>query len=211
LVPIVLEQSKYGERSYDLFSRMMQDRIVFVNGQIDENVSHLVTAQLLYLDHASPGAPIQMFINSPGGSVDAGRAIADIVSYIESPVMKIGLGHCASMGQYLLTQKTVKRGEGRYVLPHCRFMQHQPLTGVGGQTTDIIIQNRQVQLMKEQFIKNFVEWTGLEETVVRKDMERDYWMYPEEALERGYIDGILTKKQATEEMKIDLSGVRQWN
>jgi ATP-dependent Clp protease protease subunit len=204
IIPTVLEQSKYGERAFDLYSRMMEDRIVFINGQINEQMSNIVTASLLFMENKAPGSPIQMFINSPGGDVDAGYAIYDTMTYITSPVVKIGMGRCASMGQFLLSSKSGREGEKRLALPNTRIMQHQPSGGAGNQCSDIVISAKELVKMKEKFINYFVKWSKQPLETIKKDIERDYWMNPQEALEYGYIDEILYQK----EVKTDTTWAR---
>ena len=195
MIPTVLEQSKYGERAFDLYSRMLEDRIVFVNGQIEEHMAQIVIASLLFLDMKSPGSPIQMFIQSPGGSVDAGHAIYDTMCYIQSPTIQIGMGCVASMAQFLLTAKTGREGQRRVALPNARIMMHQPSTQVGnGQATDIAITAKQIVSMKEKFIKLFSEWTTQSEEKIRKDIERDCWLTSQEALKYGMIDAVVKSK-----------------
>lgn len=212
MIPTVIENDKYGSRAFDLYSRMLEDRVVFVNGEINEIMANLVCAQLLFLDFKSPGSPIQMFINSPGGSVDAGYAIYDTMCYITSPIITIGMGICASMAQFLLSAKTGREGSMRAVLPNTRIMMHQNSGGAGNQCSDILVSAKEMVKMKEKFIKNFSLWSGQTEDKIRKDMDRDYWMSAQEALEYGFVDKIITRKDDYQkDTSIDLKGVREWN
>lgn len=211
MIPTVLEQSKYGERAFDLYSRMLEDRIVFVHGEINDQMANIVNASLLFLEHKQEGAPIQMFIQSPGGSVDAGYSIYDTMTYISAPIIRIGMGACASMGQFLLSSKCGREGERRVALPNTRIMQHQPSGGAGNQCSDIVISAKELVKMKDKFISYFSEWSGKEKDVIRKDMERDYWMSAQEAVEYGYLDAVMTPKgMFQKDTSIDLSGVRKW-
>ncbi len=190
LVPIVIEQTGRGERSYDIYSRLLKDRIVFVDGEIYDVTADLVVAQLLFLESQDPDKDIHLYINSPGGSVTAGLAIYDTIQYIKPNVQTICMGQAASMGALLLTCGT--RGK-RFVLPSSRVLIHQPWGGVSGQAADISIQAREIVRIKRLIIQYFALHTGKSEEVVEKDLERDYYMSATEALEYGLVDKILQR------------------
>ncbi|MBQ2080896.1 MAG: ATP-dependent Clp endopeptidase proteolytic subunit ClpP [Treponema sp.] len=189
LVPTVIERSGNGERAYDLYSRLLKDRIIFVDGEIRDENADLVVAQLLYLESENPDKDVNMYINSPGGSVTAGLAIYDTMQYIKCDVQTICIGQAASMGAILLAGGTVGK---RYALPSSRVMIHQPWGGAQGQASDIAIQAKEIGRLKKLSIKYFSEQTGKPEDVVAGDMERDFYMDAEEAMEYGIIDHIMT-------------------
>ena len=189
LVPTVMERSGNGERAYDLYSRLLKDRIIFVDGEIRDENADLVVAQLLYLESENPDKDVNMYINSPGGSVTAGLAIYDTMQYIKCDVQTICIGQAASMGAILLAGGTVGK---RYALPSSRVMIHQPWGGAQGQASDIAIQAKEIGRLKKLSIKYFSEQTGKPEDVVAGDMERDFYMDAEEAMEYGIIDHIMT-------------------
>jgi ATP-dependent Clp protease, protease subunit len=190
LVPIVIEQTGRGERSYDIYSRLLKDRIVFVDGEIYDVTADLVVAQLLFLESQDPEKDIHLYINSPGGSVTAGLAIYDTIQYIKSNVQTFCLGQAASMGALLLACGT--RGK-RVAMPSSRVLIHQPWGGVSGQAVDVGIQARELVRVKKLIVSYFAEHTGKTADRVEKDLERDYYMYSEEALEYGLIDKILKR------------------
>ena len=191
LIPMVIEESARGERSFDIYSRLLRDRIVMVGGEIEPNMANSIVAQLLFLESENPNADISMYINSPGGDVAAGWAIMDTMQYIKSPVSTIGMGLVASMGSVLLAAG--EKGK-RFVLPNTQVMIHQPMAGARGQITDMEIQLNQFQKNKKSLVKQMAEFTGRKEKEVFDAMERDNWMNPVEAKEFGLIDGILTRK-----------------
>jgi len=191
LIPMVIEESPRGERSFDIYSRLLRDRIVMVGGEIEPNMANSIVAQLLFLESENPNADISMYINSPGGDVSAGWAIMDTMQYIKSPVSTIGMGLVASMGSVLLAAG--ERGK-RFVLPNTQVMIHQPMAGAHGQITDMEIQINQFQKNKKSLVKQMADFTGRKEKEVFEAMERDNWMTPGEAKEFGLIDGILTRK-----------------
>ena len=191
LIPMVIEESPRGERSFDIYSRLLRDRIIMVGGEIEPNMANSIVAQLLFLESENPNADISMYINSPGGDVSAGWAIMDTMQYIKSPVTTIGMGLVASMGSVLLAAGA--RGK-RFVLPNTQVMIHQPMAGARGQITDMEIQLNQFQKNKKSLVKQMAEFTGRKEKEVFDAMERDNWMNPTEAKEFGLIDGILTRK-----------------
>lgn len=191
LIPMVIEESPRGERSFDIYSRLLRDRIVMVGGEIEPNMANSIVAQLLFLESENPNADISMYINSPGGDVSAGWAIMDTMQYIKSPVSTIGMGLVASMGSVLLAAG--EKGK-RFVLPNTQVMIHQPMAGAQGQITDMEIQLSQFQKNKKSLVKQMAEFTGRKEKEVFDAMERDNWMNPSEAKEFGLIDNILVRK-----------------
>ncbi|HIS53495.1 TPA: ATP-dependent Clp endopeptidase proteolytic subunit ClpP [Candidatus Galligastranaerophilus gallistercoris] len=189
-VPVVIEQSSRGERSFDIFSRLLRERIIFLGTPIDDMVANLVVAQLLLLDSENPEKDIMLYINSPGGSVTAGFAIYDTMQHIRSDVSTICLGQAASMGAFLLSSGT--KGK-RLALPHSRVLIHQPLGGAQGQATDIEIQAAEIIRIKKALNEILSQNTGQSLKKIEKDTDRDYIMTPEEALEYGMIDKIISK------------------
>lgn len=191
LVPIVIEESPKGERSFDIYSRLLRDRIVMVSGPIETNMANTIVAQLLFLESENPNADISLYINSPGGDVTAGWAIMDTMQYIKPNVTTIGMGLVASMGSVLLAAGT--KGK-RFVLPNTEIMIHQPSSGTQGKVTDMEIYMQEMQRVKKIFVKQMAEFTGRKEKEVFDAMERDNWMDAEAAKKFGLIDGILTRK-----------------
>ena len=191
LVPVVLEDSGRGERSFDLYSRLLRDRIIFLTGEVSDVSASLVIAQLLFLESENPNKDIQLYINSPGGSVDAGMGIFDTMRFIRPQVNTICVGLAASMGAFLLAAG--EKGK-RYALPHSRIMIHQPLGGVQGQATDMEIVTREILRTKKTLNTILAENTGKPFDVVARDTERDYYMTAAEALEYGLIDKIYEKR-----------------
>ena len=192
LVPYVIEQTGNGERSYDIFSRLLKDRIIFVDGEINDMSADLVVAQLLFLEAQNPDKDISLYINSPGGSVTAGLAIYDTMQHVRPDVQTICLGQCASMGAVLLAGGAKNK---RYALPSSRVMIHQPWGGVQGQAVDINIQAKEIVRLKKLTIKYFAENTGKTEKQVAADMERDFFMSAEEALTYGIIDTVMNRRK----------------
>jgi ATP-dependent Clp protease protease subunit len=190
LVPIVIEQTGRGERSYDIYSRLLKDRIVFVDGEIVDITADLVVAQLLFLESQDPEKDIHLYINSPGGTVTAGLAIYDTIQYIKSDVQTICLGQAASMGALLLACGTPGK---RLALPSSRVLIHQPWGGVSGQAADIGIQAREIVRIKKMIIQYFATHTGRKEAQIAGDLERDYYMSAQEAKSYGLVDTILEK------------------
>ena len=191
-VPVVIEQSSRGERSFDIFSRLLRERIVFLGTPIDDMVANLIVAQLLLLDSENPEKDIMLYINSPGGSVTAGFAIYDTMQHIRADVSTICLGQAASMGAFLLSSG--KKGK-RLALPHSRVLIHQPLGGAQGQATDIEIQAAEIIRIKKSLNDILAANTGQTLKKIEKDTDRDYIMTPQEALEYGMIDKIVTLEQ----------------
>ena len=188
-VPVVIEQSSRGERSFDIFSRLLRERIIFLGTPIDDMVANLIVAQLLLLDSENPEKDIMLYINSPGGSVTAGLAIYDTMQHIRADVSTICLGQAASMGAFLLSSGA--KGK-RLALPHSRVLIHQPLGGAQGQATDIEIQANEIIRIKKSLNSILSANTGQPLKKIEKDTDRDYIMTPEEALEYGMIDKVVT-------------------
>ena len=191
LIPMVVDQTGNSERSYDIYSRLLEDRIVFLNGEIDDNVANLIVAQLIYLEGKNPNKDISIYINSPGGSVSAGLAIYDTMKYIKCDVSTICVGRAASMGAFLLAGGT--KGK-RFALPNSEIMIHQPLGGARGQASDIQIQAKHIQHTKERMNKMLSENTGKPLEVVERDTDRDNYMTANEAKEYGIIDEIFVSR-----------------
>lgn len=189
-VPVVIEQSSRGERSFDIFSRLLRERIIFLGTAIDDMVANLVVAQLLLLDSENPEKDIMLYINSPGGSVTAGFAIYDTMQHIRADVSTICLGQAASMGAFLLSSGT--KGK-RMALPHSRVLIHQPLGGAQGQATDIEIQAAEIIRIKKALNEILANNTGQSIKKIEKDTDRDYIMTPQEALEYGMIDKVISR------------------
>ena len=187
LVPMVVEQTNRGERSYDIYSRLLKDRIVFLGGEIDDNVANLVVAQLLFLEMEDPDADISLYINSPGGSVTAGMAIYDTMQYIKPQVRTVCIGMAASMGAFLLMAG--EKGK-RLALPNSEVMIHQPLGGTQGQATDVQIRAEWLLKTKVKMTQMMADMTGQPIDKVKADVERDYFMSAREALDYGIIDEI---------------------
>jgi ATP-dependent Clp protease protease subunit len=194
LVPIVVEQTGRGERSYDIYSRLLKDRIVFLGGAIDDHIANLVIAQLLFLESEDPDKDIHLYINSPGGVVTAGMAIYDTMKYIKAPVSTICVGQAASMGAFLLSGG--EKGK-RFSLTHSRIMIHQPLGGFQGQATDIHIHAQEILRMKKKLNELLAEHTGQTVEKVESDTERDYFMSGEDAKNYGIIDEIIARNIVT--------------
>lgn len=192
LVPMVVEQTNRGERSYDIFSRLLKDRIIFLGDEVNNVTSNLVVAQLLFLEAEDPDKDIYLYINSPGGSITAGMAIYDTMQYIKPDVSTICIGMAASMGAFLLAAGA--KGK-RYALPNSEIMIHQPLGGFQGQATDIDIHAKRILRTKETLNKILSERTGQSLSKIENDVERDYFMSAEEAHEYGLIDEVITKKK----------------
>lgn len=191
LVPYVIERSGNGERSYDIFSRLLKDRIIFVDGEITDATADLVVAQILYLESENPDKDISMYINSPGGSVTAGLAIYDTMQYVKCSIQTICMGQAASMGAILLAGGTTGK---RYALPSSRVMIHQPWGGVEGQESDIAIQAKEIIRLKKLSIQYFAEHTKKSPETVAADMERDFYMSADDALKYGIVDHIMPSR-----------------
>lgn len=193
MIPIVIEQSGRGERAFDIYSRLLRERIIFLGQPIDSNVANLIVAQLLFLDAEDPEKDIYMYINSPGGSVTAGMGIFDTMKYIRSDVCTICTGLAASMGAFLLSAGA--KGK-RMSLPHSRIMIHQPLGGAQGQATDIEIQAKEILYHKRRLNEYLAEHTGKPYDQIAEDTERDFFMSPEESKDYGLIDQVIDRHSA---------------
>lgn len=190
LVPTVLEKSQFGERAYDIYSRLLKDRIIFLGGPIDDNVANLIMAQLLFLDSEDPKKDTSIYINSPGGSVTAGMAIYDTIQYVSSDVSTICIGQAASAAAMLLAAG--KKGK-RFALPNARVMIHQVMGGAEGQATDVEIQTREIVRMKKAVNEVMAKHTGKSIETIEKDTDRDYYMSALEAKKYGLIDEVIKK------------------
>lgn len=188
LVPMVIEQTGRGERSYDIYSRLLKERIIFLHDQVDDNVANLIISQLLFLEAEDSERDIYLYINSPGGVVTAGLAIFDTMNYIKSKVSTICMGQAASMGAFLLAAG--EKGK-RYALPNARIMIHQPLGGAQGQATDIEIQTKEILRLKKMLNTELAQRTGQKLAKIEKDTDRDFFMDPEEAVKYGLIDEVI--------------------
>ncbi len=195
LVPMVVEQTNRGERSYDIYSRLLKERIIFLTGQVYDEVSSLICAQLLFLESENPNKEISFYINSPGGVVTAGLAMYDTMQYIRPPVSTVCIGQAASMGSLLLTAGA--KGK-RFALPNARVMIHQPSGGAQGQATDIEIQAREILATRARLNKLYVHHTGQELDVIEQSMERDKFLSAEEAKEFGLIDHVVENRPVEE-------------
>ncbi|HTY08173.1 MAG TPA: ATP-dependent Clp endopeptidase proteolytic subunit ClpP [Candidatus Edwardsbacteria bacterium] len=193
LVPIVVEQSGRGERAYDIYSRLLKDRIIFIGSPVDDVIANLIIAQMLFLEAEDPEKDIFLYINSPGGSVSSGLAIYDTIQYIKSDVVTICMGMAASLGALLLACGT--KGK-RFCLPNARVMIHQPLGGVQGQATDIEIHAKEILLIKEKLNQILSHHTGQPVTKIAADTDRNFWMSAQEAKEYGIIDDIMVTRRA---------------
>ncbi len=193
-VPYVVEQTHRGERSYDIYSRLLKDRIIMLGTEIDDEVANVVVAQMLFLESEDPDKDINVYVNSPGGSVTAGLAIYDTMQYVKPAVSTICVGQAASMGAMLLLAGA--KGK-RFALPNARIMIHQPMGGVKGQATDIDIQAREILRMKAKLNEIIVKHTGQPLERIEKDTDRDYFMGPVEAKQYGIIDEVVVQKKAT--------------
>jgi len=187
MVPMVVEQTSRGERAYDIYSRLLKERIIFLVGPVEDHMANLVVAQMLFLESENPDKDINFYINSPGGSVTAGMSIYDTMQFIKPDISTLCVGQAASMGAFLLAAGT--KGK-RFALPNSRMMLHQPSGGSRGVAADIEIQAQEILLMREQLNNLIAEHTGKSSEVVAKDTDRDFWMSPDSALEYGLIDKI---------------------
>lgn len=190
-IPTIIEQSHNGRNAWDPFSRLFRDRIIFLGSAIDDSVANAIIAQLLYLDSEDPDKEVNLYINSPGGSITAGMAIYDTMQFVSSPISTICLGQAASMAAVLLASG---RAGKRYALPHARIMLHQPHGGLGGQATDIEIAAREVLFLKGQLLEVLSKHTGQTADKLRSDTDRDFFLRPSQAVEYGIIDQIVARK-----------------
>jgi len=195
LIPMVIEQTNRGERAYDIYSRLLKDRIIFIGAPIDDNFSNLIIAQLLFLEAEDPEKDIHLYVNSPGGMVTSGLAIYDTMQYIKPAVSTICIGQAASMGALLLAAGT--KGK-RYALPNSRIMIHQPMGGFQGQATEVDIHAREILKMRERLNEILAKHTGQTVDRLARDTERDYFMSPEAARDYGLIDEVIAKAPAGE-------------
>lgn len=195
LVPVVIEQTARGERSFDIYSRLLKERVIFLVGQVEDHMANLVVAQLLFLESENPDKDIHLYINSPGGSVTAGMSIYDTMQFIKPDVSTLCIGQACSMGALLLTGGA--KGK-RFCLPHSRMMIHQPLGGYQGQATDIEIHTKEILTIREKLNRIMAGHTGQDLETIAKDTDRDNFMDGSEAVEYGLIDTVLEKRTATE-------------
>ena len=191
LIPMVVEQSNRGERAYDIFSRLLKERIIFITGPIDDSVATIVTAQLLFLEAENPKKEISLYINSPGGIVTAGMAIYDTMQFIRPPVSTLCIGQAASMGAFLLSGGA--KGK-RYILPNARTMIHQPSGGAQGQATDIEIQAKEILFLRERLNSLLADHTGQPMDVIERDTERDRFMSAQQSVEYGLVDEVISSR-----------------
>lgn len=196
LIPMVIEQTARGERSFDIYSRLLKERVVFVVGPIDDHMANLIVAQLLFLESDNPDKDVQLYINSPGGVITAGMSIYDTMQFIKPDVATMCLGQAASMGAVLLASGAEGK---RYALPNSRVMIHQPLGGFQGQATDIEIHAREILHARERLNEVLAHHTGQPMDRIKRDTERDYFMSAKEATEYGVIDDVLTSRAALSE------------
>ncbi len=191
LIPIVVEQTSRGERAYDIYSRLLKDRIIFIGEQVHDGMANTIIAQMLFLESEDPEKDINLYINSPGGSVTAGLAIYDTMQYIKPDVATICMGQCASMGAFLLAAGTAGK---RYSLPHARIMIHQPMGGAQGQASDIEIHAREILKIRDTINRRLAHHTGQSLEQIEKDSERDFFMNAEEAKQYGLVDKVITHR-----------------
>jgi len=191
LAPYVIEETPRGERSYDIYSRLLKDNIIFIGTEIDDSVANVVVAQMLFLESEDPDKDIQIYINSPGGVITSGLAIYDTMQFVKNDIVTYCIGQCASMAAVLLASGT--KGK-RFALPNGRIMIHQPSGGARGQASDIEISFKEIQRLKDMLANILASRTGQQAKKLIKDMDRDYFMSPKEALEYGLIDKVLTER-----------------
>ena len=196
LIPMVVETTNRGERAYDIYSRLLRERIIFVTGGIDDMVASVVCAQLLFLESENPNKDISFYINSPGGIITSGMAIYDTMRYVRPDISTVCIGQAASMGSLLLCAGA--KGK-RYALPNSRIMIHQPSGGAQGQATDIEIQAKEILAVRARLNQIYVDHTGQALNVIEKNVERDHYMTPEEALDFGLIDEVVTSRPETDD------------
>ncbi|VAX10781.1 ATP-dependent Clp protease proteolytic subunit [hydrothermal vent metagenome] len=191
LVPMVVEQTARGERSYDIYSRLLKERVIFLVGQVEDHMANLVVAQLLFLESENPDKDIHLYINSPGGSVTAGMSIYDTMQFVKPDVSTMCIGQAASMGAVLLAGGAKDK---RYVLPHSRTMIHQPLGGFQGQATDIEIHAKEILDIRERLNTILAKHTGQDLTRIQQDTDRDFFLSAEESVEYGLVDKVMTER-----------------
>jgi ATP-dependent Clp protease protease subunit len=190
IIPTVIEKSQFGERAYDIYSRLLKENIIFVGGVIDDYMANLIIAQLLFLQSEDPKKEIKLYINSPGGSVTAGLAIIDTMNHVKNPIATVCVGIAASMGAVILSSGD--KGK-RFALPHAEVMIHQPMGGVEGQASDIAISAKHILKTRDTLYKILADASGKTPTQIEKDSDRDYYMSAEEAKKYGLVDKVLTK------------------
>ena len=198
LIPMVVEQTSRGERSYDIYSRLLKERIIFLTGIVEDNVASLICAQLLFLESENPNKDISFYINSSGGAVTSGLAIYDTMQYIKTDITTVCIGQAASMGSLLLTAGTKNK---RYALPHSRIIVHQPSGGVQGQASDIQIHANEILTIRKKLNEIYVNHTGQDIKKIEEHLDRDSFMGPEEAKSFGLIDKIVNKREDIESIK----------
>ena len=192
LIPIVVEQTSRGERAYDIYSRLLKDRIIFMGEQVTDDMANIIIAQFLFLESEDPDKDINLYINSPGGSITAGLAIYDTMQYVKSDITTICTGQASSMAALLLAAGAKDK---RFALPHSRIMIHQPMGATQGQATDIDIQAKEIMRLKQAINELFARHTNQEIKKIRNDTERDFFMSGQEALEYGIVDKVITKRE----------------
>ena len=191
LVPMVIEQTSRGERSFDIYSRLLKERVIFIVGAIEDHMANLIVAQLLFLESENPDKDVHLYINSPGGSVTAGLSIYDTMRFIKPDVSTMCIGQAASMGAFLLSGGTKSK---RYILPNARTMIHQPSGGAQGQATDIEIQAKEILFLRERLNSLLADHTGQTMEVIERDTERDRFMSAEQSVEYGLVDEVITSR-----------------
>ena len=205
LIPIVVEQTSRGERAYDIYSRLLKDRIIFMGEQVTDDMANIIIAQFLFLESEDPDKDINLYINSPGGSITAGLAIYDTMQYVKSDITTICTGQASSMAALLLAAGS--KGK-RFALPHSRIMIHQPMGATQGQATDIDIQAKEIIRLKQELNEIFALHTGQDKDKVRGDSERDFFMSGQEALEYGIVDRVIAKREMMHIGKNKRSGIK---
>jgi ATP-dependent Clp protease, protease subunit len=203
LVPMVVEQTHRGERAYDIYSRLLKDRIIFIGSGIDDTMANLIIAQLLFLESDDPEKEIHLYVNSPGGSVTAGLAIYDTMQYIHPDISTLCVGQAASMGAVLLSAGSPGK---RFALPHARIMVHQPMGGFQGQATDIDIHAREILRLREELNNILSRHTNQTLKKIEQDTERDFFMSGEEAVSYGIVDSVVTERRVDESGKVEIVG-----
>ncbi|MBI5826496.1 MAG: ATP-dependent Clp endopeptidase proteolytic subunit ClpP [Deltaproteobacteria bacterium] len=198
LIPMVVEQTGRGERAYDIYSRLLKDRIIFLGNAVDDNVANLIVAQLLFLESEDPDKDINLYVNSPGGLVSAGLAIYDTMQYVKADVSTICIGQAASMGALLLAGGAAGK---RFALPNSRILIHQPLGGAQGQATEIDIQAREILRIREELTKILAKHSAQPIDKIYRDTERDFYMTGQQAMEYGIIDKVIEKRTFSEQLK----------
>ncbi len=191
LIPTVIEKSQFGERAFDIYSRLLKERIIFLGGVIDDAIANTVIAQLLFLESEDPKKDITLYVNSPGGQIQSGLAIIDTMNHIKPDISTVCIGMSASMGAVILSQG--KKGK-RFILPNSEVMIHQPLTGIEGQASDVEIKAKHILMLKDKLYEILSKATGKSKKNIEKDGDRDYWMSAEEAKKYGIVDKVLKSK-----------------